>query len=87
MIKLINEDFKEMTKHDFNEFYEEMEGIADGCSAAGTKTTIDEIIAWNFYMSMSYWYGSKMGSSSGKEGGSIKAKDRCRLRTFPIQKI
>jgi hypothetical protein len=81
MIKLINEDFKEMTKNEFSEFYEEMEGIADGCTAAGTKTTIDEIIAWNFYMSMSYWYGSKTGSSAGKEGGAarstVTAKDRC----------
>lgn len=81
MIKLINEDFKEMTKHDFNEFYEEMEGIADGCSAAGTKTTIDEIIAWNFYMSMSYWFSKKSDTHLGKEGGSdtikVTAKDRC----------
>jgi hypothetical protein len=81
MIKLINEDFKEMTKHEFNEFYEEMEGIADGCSAAGTKTTIDEIIAWNFYMSISYWFSKKSETHLGKEGGSdiikVTAKDRC----------
>jgi len=81
MIKLINDDFKEMTKNEFGEFYEEMEGIVEGCSDAGTKTTIDEIIAWNFYMSMSYWYGSKTGSIGGKEGGSSMAKslakDKC----------
>ena len=77
MIKLINDDFKEMTKNEFSEFYEEMEGIVEGCSDAGTKTTIDEIIAWNFYMSMSYWYGSKTGSIGGKEGGSSLAKDKC----------
>jgi hypothetical protein len=81
LIKLINEDFKEMTKNEFSEFYEEMEGIADGCSAAGTKTTIDEIIAWNFYMSISYWLSSKSDTHLGKEGGSYKrkvtAKDRC----------
>jgi len=79
MIKLINDDFKEMTKNDFNEFYEEMEGIADGCTAAGTKTTIDEIIAWNFYMSISYWFSKKSDTHLGKEGGSAiaTAKDRC----------
>ena len=81
MIKLINDDFKEMTRNEFSEFYEEMEGIVEGCSDAGTKTTIDEIIAWNFYMSMSYWYGSKTGSIGGKEGGSSMpkslAKDKC----------
>jgi hypothetical protein len=73
-IEEINNDFKEMTKTDFPEFYEEMEGIADGCTANGTKTTIDEIIAWNFYMSISYWYSTKSENRVGKEGGS---RDRC----------
>jgi hypothetical protein len=73
-IEEINKDFKEMTKNDFPEFYEEMEGICDGCNAGGTKTTIDEIIAWNFYMSLPYWYSIKSESKIGKEGG---AKDRC----------
>jgi hypothetical protein len=73
-IEEINNDFKEMTKTDFAEFYEEMEGICDGCNAGGTKTTLDEIIAWNFYMSLPYWYSTKSESHIGKEGG---AKDRC----------
>jgi hypothetical protein len=74
MIKEISDDFKEMTLKDFSEFYEEMEGIADGCNANGCKTSLDEIIAWNFYMSMSYWYSSKSESRIGKEGG---ANDKC----------
>ena len=74
MIKEINDDFNEMTKNDFPEFYEEMQGITDGCNAAGCKTTLDEILAWNFYLSLSYWYSSKSESHVGKEGGS---KDRC----------
>ncbi len=73
-IKQIAEDFKEMTKRDFEEFYEEMEGIAEGCSAAGCETNIDEIIAWNFYMSIPYWYSTKSESRVQKEGGS---KDHC----------
>jgi hypothetical protein len=73
-IKEINNDFKEMTKTEFSEFYEEMEGICDGCNANGCETTIDEIIAWNFYMSLSYWYSTKSEHRIGKEGG---AKDRC----------
>ena len=73
-IKEINDDFKEMTKTDFSELYEEMEGIAEGCNANGCKTTIDEIIAWNFYMSIPYWYSTKSQSHIGKEGGS---KDKC----------
>jgi hypothetical protein len=73
-IEEINIDFKEMTKTEFPEFYEEMEGIAEGCVAGGTETTIDEIIAWNFYMSISYWYSTRSEGHIGKEGGS---RDRC----------
>ena len=74
IIKQIAEDFKEMTKRDFEEFYEEMEGIVDGCNAGGCETHIDEIIAWNFYMSIPYWYSTKSESRVSKEGGS---KDHC----------
>jgi len=73
-IKEIANDFKEMTKRDFNEFYEEMEGIADGCNANGCKTSVDEIIAWNFYCSIPYWYSSNTDSRIGKQGGS---PDKC----------
>jgi len=73
-IKEISEDFKEMTKHDFKELYEEMEGITDGCNANGCKTSLDEIIAWNFYCSIPYWYTSKSENRVGKEGG---APDKC----------
>jgi len=75
-IKEINNDFLEMTKEDYMEYYEEMQGIAEGCSAAGTKTTVEEIIAWNFYMSISYWLSTKSQGHSGKEGGR-GAKDKC----------
>ena len=73
-IKEINNDFKDMTKKEFPEFYDEMEGIANGCSAAGTKTNIDEILAWNFYCSIPYWYSTKTEGHIGKEGG---ARDKC----------
>jgi len=85
-IEKVNDDFKEMTKTDFPEFYEEMEGIADGCNANGCKTSLDEIIAWNFYMSIPYWYPSWIETSDTinhshtpksagpREGG---AKDHC----------
>ena len=73
-IKEICDDFKEMTIRDFKESYEEMEGIAEGCNANGCKTSVDEIIAWNFYYSLAYWYSTKGGAGSSKEGG---ATDRC----------
>lgn len=74
-IEEVNKDFKSMTKKDFPEFYQEMEGISNGCSDAGTETNIDEILAWNFYLSIPYWYSTRSDSRGGKEGGG--AKDRC----------
>jgi hypothetical protein len=73
-IEKVCADFKEMTKIEFKEFYEEMEGIAEGCNAGGCKTNIDEILTWNFYLSIPYWYSLISDSKVGKEGG---AKDRC----------
>lgn len=73
-IQKVNADFKDITQSDFPEFYEEMLGITEGCCANGTKTTIDEIIAWNFYYSIPYWYSSLASSSGARDGGS---KDRC----------
>jgi hypothetical protein len=68
-IEKINEDFKEMTKIQYHGLYLEMEGIAEGCNAAGCKTTIDEIIAWNFYYSLPYWFSFMSEMRTGKEGG------------------
>jgi hypothetical protein len=73
-IEKINADFKKMIQDDFPEFYEEMEGITDGCNANGCKTTINEIFAWNFYLSIPYWYSLIPDNGGGKEGG---AKDKC----------
>ena len=73
-IKRVSNDFKDMTKKDFPELYEEMMGISEGLNAAGTKTNIDEIIAWNFYCSIPYWHSSVSESHISKEGG---APDRC----------
>jgi len=84
MIEEINKSIKLKTQLEFPELYEEMEGIAQGYNAANkntsplTSTTLDEIIAWNFYLSMSYWVSSINQSAqhraSPKEGGS---SDRC----------
>jgi hypothetical protein len=75
-VEEINKDFKAMTETDFPEYYEEMQGIAEGCVGGGCTTTIDEILAWNFYCSMEYWLSSKTDGGGAKEGGA-GAKDRC----------
>jgi hypothetical protein len=77
-IKQINDSIYNLTKNDFYELFLEMEGIAEGCKANGTKTTIEEIIAWNFYMSIPYWFQIISGTAIGKEGGGIiKTMDHC----------
>jgi hypothetical protein len=73
-VEKVSEDFKEMTKRDFKEFYEEMEGIAEGCNAGGCKTSLNEIITWNFYCSIPYWYSLTSENRVAREGG---AKDHC----------
>lgn len=74
-ISEVNKDFREITERDFKEFYEEMEGIAEGCNAGGCKTNLAEIITWNFYCSIPYWFSLKSeGGVGGREGG---AKDKC----------
>lgn len=65
----INKDFKTFTRDKFREFYDEMDGIAEGVCKAGGNTTLDEIIAWNFYLSIPSWYTTRSDVSVGKEGG------------------
>lgn len=72
-VKEISSEYLQKSKQDFHEYFEEMEGIAQGCKAGGTDTTIEEILAWNYYLSIPYWM-LKRGGHTGKEGG---AKDHC----------
>jgi hypothetical protein len=73
---------KEKIMQLYPEFYEEMLGVSEGLTAAGTKMNIDEIIAWNNYFLLTdYWYpnhheedGVRILARPGGEGG---AKDRC----------
>lgn len=77
-IEKVNNSIYNITKRDFYELFQEMEGIAEGCNANGTKTTTEEIIAWNFYMSIPYWFQIISGTASGKEGGGFtKKNDHC----------
>lgn len=58
------------------ELMEEMQGIADGLTAAGVPATLDEIVAWNGYTELteSWWpgvksqYASTAGSRKGQQG-------------------
>ncbi len=70
---------KPTIKEHFPEFYEEMEGITEGCKAAGTSTTLDEIIAWNNYIKLlDCWYPNSLAENGSRPpGGEGGAPDRC----------
>ena len=87
-IKASNKYYKQKIIDLYPEFYEEMVGFSEGCSAAGTKMSVDEVIAWNNSMTITDgWFanmpdeervvvfgeGATKGSG-GKEGG---AADKC----------
>jgi hypothetical protein len=79
--------YKQKIMDMFPEFYEEMEGFAEGCTAGGFKMTVDDIAAWNNYFTLteSWWAnmpeeesialrGSIKSNVASREGGS---GDRC----------
>jgi len=74
---------KDTIETNFREFFDEMAGIAEGINSSNiTKTSLDEIIAWNNYFLLTEsWYPNREGESSGStaarhgEGGG--QQDRC----------
>jgi hypothetical protein len=79
--------FKPKIMEKFPEFYEEMVGFSEGCTAAGTDMSIDEVVAWNNWFTLTgSWFfnmpeeeriavkGNAATNVMSKEGG---ASDRC----------
>jgi hypothetical protein len=79
--------FKPKIMEKFPEFYEEMVGFSEGCTAAGTDMSIDEVVAWNNWFTLTgSWFfnmpeeeriavkGNAAANVMSKEGG---ATDRC----------
>ena len=75
----------------YPEFYEEMLGFSEGCSSSGTHMSVDEVIAWNNYFTLTESWWSNMPEeeqievngtinsskvSGTKEGGNGSA-ERC----------
>lgn len=83
--------FKPTLMEQFPEFYEEMVGFSEGCTAGGTPMSIDEVIAWNNYFTLTgSWFanmpeeeriavkGDAAANVASKEGGSANGSvDRC----------
>ncbi len=90
-IKASNKYFLPKIKKHFPEFYEEMKGVAEGCSSQGVPYSVEESVAWNNYLTLTDSWWNNMPpeeqkllnhtnyqpnvSYISKEGGG--AKDRC----------
>ena len=87
-IEASNKYYKQKIIDLYPEFYEEMLGFAEGCSAGGFKMTVDDVVAWNNYFTLteSWWAnmpeeesialrGVVKSNASSKEGGG--SSDRC----------
>jgi hypothetical protein len=85
-----NKYFLPKIKKHFPEFYEEMKGVAEGCSSQGVPYSIEESVAWNNYLTLTdSWWGNMpqeeqemlhhtkhfANAHSSREGGG--ARDRC----------
>ena len=87
-IEASNKHYKQKILDQFPEFYEEMAGFAEGCTAGGTKMDVDEVVAWNNYFTLteSWWAnmpeeeaiavkGSAVSNvAASREGGAV---ERC----------
>lgn len=86
-IEASNKYYKKKIMDMFPEFYEEMEGFAEGCTDGGFKMTVDDVVAWNNYFTLteSWWAnmpeeesialrGAIKSNAGSREGGS---GDRC----------
>jgi len=66
-------------KRQFHEFYEEMEGISEGATAAGTPMTLDEVCAWNNYFTLTEsWVGHMPPDEAKKLGIQPENKTKSR---------
>lgn len=72
-VKATEKYFTEKTKEHFNEFYEEMLGFSQGCSAGGTSMSVHEVIAWNnFFTMVEGWYANMPEEESNEVFGKAK---------------
>lgn len=90
-IEASNKYFLPKIQKHFPEFYEEMKGVAEGCSSQGVDFSIEESVAWNNYLTLTdSWFNNmpkeeqqklnnqqyqRNTSYVSREGGG--AQDRC----------
>jgi hypothetical protein len=64
--------FTSKIKRQFPEIYDELKGIAKGCELGGVTTSIDEIVAWNNYITIvECWYPLWMQTKNPNKSENI----------------
>ena len=58
-IQVCRKNVKPIIKSEFPEFYQEIEGISKGAHQMGVKISVDEIIAWNCFLSMMEYFNNE----------------------------
>ena len=69
-----SELFQPSIEKDFPEFLDEMRGIADGAKEKGVETSLEEIVAWNCYWTIQYWYPTSEFSQIDGHAGKSAAR-------------
>jgi hypothetical protein len=78
-VGLSNKYLFKTVKTQFAEFYDEIRGFVEGCQKMGFETTIQEMVAWNNYISLTeyiYPHEGEESSTSSEGGGKGKAYQR-----------
>lgn len=57
-ITICKKEVKAIIKSDFPEFYQEIEGISKGAKQMGVTMSVDQIIAWNCFLSMTEYFNN-----------------------------
>ena len=74
-IKGCTKYMKPTIERKFPEFYKEMEGFSDGCTDGGTPMTVDEVVAWNNYFTLTEsWFANMPEEEAAKIRSSTSAK-------------
>ncbi len=72
LVEWIEDDFGALVKKEYRESWDELHAIADGCNANGCTTSFAEILAWNLYCSIPYWFSSKAPQPRASDAGNAK---------------
>jgi hypothetical protein len=70
-IEAARKHFKPTLMEKFHEFYEEMVGFSEGCTSGGTPMSIDEVVAWNNYFTLT---GSWFTNMPSEEKRAVKGE-------------